>query len=122
MKRLERLGSWISAAALAGLTACSDARAPEVTERATEPMPSVDAAVATLKAAHPKAKVRVQNERIRRVFGTLATGKTPSAAAENFRLNSAAALGVDAADLSPSSLVGGAGFKAWSCPIRMAWA
>lgn len=61
-------------------------------------------AVAHLRASLPSARVRVVDDRIRRVYGKIATGKTPAAAAETFRRASAAALGVDFDDLIPEML------------------
>lgn len=63
-------------------------------------------AVAQLRASIPSARVRVQNDRIRRVYGRVATGKTPALAAEAFRRASAPALGVDFDDLKPATLRG----------------
>lgn len=63
---------------------------------------SVDAAITQLKKDHPSAHVFVQGERIRRVYGAIATGDTPAAAAEAFRRQSAATFGVDIEDLAPT--------------------
>lgn len=72
--------------------------------RSAEAPLAVEHAVARLTAGHPGARVRVRNERIRRVYGMAATGDTPDASAESFRRSSAAAFGVDPDDLTPAKL------------------
>ncbi len=57
------------------------------------------AAVQALKAAHPRANVHVQGDRIRRLYGPVAKGETPKLATESFRQSHAATLGVEPADL-----------------------
>lgn len=58
-------------------------------------------AVQALKAAHPGAKIQVEGNRVRLVYGVVATGNSPHAAAEGFRQRHAAAFGVEPGDLAP---------------------
>lgn len=114
-KRIARLGALWTLGAVAGLASCSgqEELAPADEESASvangprraEPAP-VGAAVTQLKAALPSANVRFAGDRIGRIYGSMATGRTADAAAERFRLNSAAALGVSPAELTPRGPLG----------------
>ena len=58
-------------------------------------------------ASSIQANAQLQAGRIRRVYGVVATGKTPDAAAESFRQRSAAELGVDRDELTPTTTLNG---------------
>lgn len=97
---------------LTGCNASDDTRSGAGPNAGTPP--SVEASVAQLKALQPGAEVLVQGDRIRRVYGKVATGESPSAAAENFRRQSAAALGVAPEELVPA--VAGGSFRSTTDP------
>lgn len=73
--------------------------------------PSLDATLTRLKEVQPDAEVFVRGERIRRIYGTLATGATPGTSAETFRNTTAAALGVPPEDLVPAAPGGANTFR-----------
>jgi len=98
-KRVEFSGALCLAAALVGCSA-----GDEPASHGSDTPLEAAAAVSRLKGALPKARVRVKGDRIRRVYGPSATGKTPFAAAERFREQSAAAFGVDPEDLESAKL------------------
>jgi hypothetical protein len=97
--RVERLRAVCVLAAAAWLAGCGKGDEPAATTKIDEKARSLAATLATLKASHPGAKVRVKGDRIRRLYGVSATGATPLAATESFRLKSAAAFGIEASDL-----------------------
>src|SRR5688572_827111 len=107
-KRVSGFGALCTLAAIAGLAACSDrddaSSTAEPNAAGSSPAVSPDASVARLKAAHPKARVQLQGSRIQRVYGVTATGNSPNDAAERFRQDHTALLGLDPDDLMPAVL------------------
>jgi len=115
-KRIVRYAALFTVGALAGLGGCSagenapagesrDTTAPGTSApAATGPTTAPVAPAAQLKTALSTANVQPPSDRLRRVHGVIATGKTPDAAAESFRQSSAAALGVDRDELMPARL------------------
>ncbi len=104
-KRRVRTSAWcVTLGAITGLIGCSAGdQGPVEGRRQPVAAGSIQKAVAQLKAAHPSANARVQGSRLRRVYGVVATGSSPDAAAERFRRSSAAAFGVDPGDLAPAN-------------------
>ncbi|MCG6911422.1 MAG: hypothetical protein LJE94_15025, partial [Deltaproteobacteria bacterium] len=76
---------------------------------------SVEAAVHRLKSAYPKAEVKVKQNRIRRMYGSMSTGNTPKEAADKFIQNSASAFGISESELAldgeSTSLAGTSGLN-----------
>lgn len=102
-KRVTRVGRLGAIAAAAWVVGCSDGEDAAPAGKTAAPAFSLSSAVARLKAGNPTAKVRVQGDRIRRIYGVAATGKSPADAAERFRLKSATAFGVEAHELVTAS-------------------
>jgi hypothetical protein len=122
-KRIVRFGALLTVGAIAGLAGCSAGEdAPVVGQTgapsAADPAPAqpksagpAAAAAATLSAAAgPRATLgggnTLNKAQARRVYGVVATGKTPDAAAESFREKTAAELGVDREELAPARING----------------
>jgi hypothetical protein len=105
---LTRISLSLTLGALASLSACnsgSDTKAGGRRSGTNEAAAQADAAAqqsaAAFAATYPQASVHLRRNQIRRLYGVAATGETPDAAAESFRLSSAAAFGVDGDDLAP---------------------
>jgi hypothetical protein len=112
-KRVGIAGVSSALVSIACLSACGEGRdAPPIESPVAAGRPSVDAAVAKLKTALPRARASVVGDRIKRVYGVAATGKSAEAAAERFRQSAAAALGVEPGELVPAPLNGAPGAKA----------
>jgi hypothetical protein len=107
-KRVGIFGGFCTLVAIAGATACStgndEPSAPDVGDTSTTEAPSIDSTIQDLKAAHPRANVGVLGNRIRRLYGVAATGKSPEVSAENFRRDSAPSFGIGADELAPITL------------------
>src|SRR3954470_21373295 len=113
--RIVNFGALLTVGALAGLAACSatapgedaaqlsagQAAGPDPLASGTTPL--------NAGLSHANAPLRVDGAR--RVFGVVATGKTPDAAAESFRQKSAAELGVGVEELAPARISGSATLK-----------
>jgi len=97
---LRRRSAILGALVLIGCSVADD-EAPPVPQSAAE-APSVDAAVAELQVRYPGARVVVEKDRIRRVYGLAAGGRTPDAAADEFRRASAPVFGLAPEDLKPT--------------------
>jgi hypothetical protein len=90
---------------IACLSACSEGHDEPASESSVAAgRPSLDAAVAKLTSALPRTHASVLGSRVQRLYGVAATGNSARAAAENFRRNGAAALGVDADELVLANL------------------
>jgi hypothetical protein len=120
--RMVRFGAWLTVGAIAGLAGCSaggdvpardqvagaPAADPSVpNSQVTAPRP-VASAASRPGAPLPQANVQLRGAPGRRVYGVMATGKTPDEAAESFRQKSAAELGVGADELAPARINGAA--------------
>jgi len=119
-KRIVRLAALLTvgAASLAGCSAAEDAPvtgsqavAPGANDSAAAQPKTAPPPAARLTAGRPPANVLVQGARTRRVYGVVATGKTPDAAAESFRQQSAAELGLDRDELTPARINGAAALR-----------
>lgn len=108
---------------LGGQTAVGSAAVPSTgaaPSRAAGPSTGVSASNGTVlssTAASP-SNLNVQRDRIRRVHGVAATGRTPDEAAETFRQSSVAALGLERDELLPARLKGAALSKASGTAAR----
>ncbi|MDQ2644722.1 MAG: hypothetical protein M3020_12960, partial [Myxococcota bacterium] len=112
-KRVELSALLCLLGAAAGFAGCSEGDAP-VASSGTAPQQSIASAVSRLKAVHPKAQLGVRGDRIRRIYGPTATGKTPPAAAESFRQKTASAFGIDADELRAAKLAASASLRSTS--------
>lgn len=117
-RRIVCYGAWCGMLGiLAGLLGCSGVEdGPANGSPNAEGAVSNDSAVARLKAAHPGTAVYVQGDRIRRLYGMVATGRTPAASADRFRMNSADALGVRPDELVPARFKNSVGSKDAAAP------
>ncbi|HEU5072709.1 MAG TPA: hypothetical protein VFU02_01015, partial [Polyangiaceae bacterium] len=112
--RIVHLGVWCGTlGAIASLYGCSAGDEPTAggTRSAAPPAPhgaalppSLAAHATRVTAALPQARVHLQGNRVQRVYGAVAAGKSPAAAAESFRRTSAGAFGVEPGDLIPATL------------------
>src|SRR6185369_5562158 len=108
---------------LGGQTAVGSAAVPSTgaaPSRAAGPSTGVSASNGTVlssTAASP-SNLNVQRDRIRRVHGVAATGRTLDEAAETFRQSSVAALGLERDELLPARLKGAALSKASGTAAR----
>ncbi len=112
-KRVELSAALCLLAAAAGFAGCSEGDAPVESSGKAAP-PSLASTLSRLKAVHPKAQVGVRGDRIRRIYGPTATGKTPPAAAESFRQKAASAFGIDADELRAAKLAASASLRSTS--------
>lgn len=123
-RRIVHVGAWCSSvAAITSCFGCStgdDPAGPEAragarpdAAAATASAPqaavgsgSIAAQVTRVKAALPQARIYTQGDRVRRLYGAVASGKSPRAAAETFRREGAHLFGVEPNELIPRGFGG----------------
>lgn len=116
-KRFVRFSALYTLGAVASLVGCSagDERPTSGNQDEGESF-SVVTAKAPLKATHPIVNSQTRGDKIRRIHGVAATGKTPAAAAESFRQRHAMQLGVHADELAATKLNAPAKLKGAPAP------
>ena len=122
--RIVCFGVLLSVAAFAGLAGCNASGDAEITDTQAGEGPAssssaakpsaataahaIASAAAPSNGALPQVNLQVRGNAARRVFGVVANGATPDAAAEAFRQRSAAELGVRADEVLPARIKGSA--------------
>lgn len=111
-RRVIYVGAWCGAfgiiASLYGCSAKDEAdgsRGRSGTPDGAAP-PELAAQTAKVRTTFPRARVQLQGNRVRRLYGAIATGKNSAAAAESFSRSSAELFGVAPGELVPATRLG----------------